>query len=109
MATRELIQGTLDLLVLKALDLGPMHGWGIMERIRQMSGDELRVNQGSLYPALYRLKRRRLITSGWQVTENNRRARFHDLTVKGRAALDAERREWERLSRAVNRVLESTV
>lgn len=109
MATKELIQGTLDLLVLKALDLGPMHGWGIMERVRQTSGDELRVNQGSLYPALYRLKRRRLITSGWQVTENNRRARFHGLTAKGRAALDVERREWDRLSRAVNRVLESTV
>lgn len=109
MAARELIQGTLDLLVLKALDLGPMHGWGIMERIRQTSGDELRVNQGSLYPSLYRLKRRRLITSAWQVTENNRRARVYELTAKGRAALAEERREWERLSRAVNRVLESTV
>lgn len=109
MAARELLQGTLDLLVLKALDMGPMHGWGIMERIRQTSGDELRVNQGSLYPSLYRLKRRRLITSSWQVTENNRRARFYDLTAKGRAALAAERQEWKRLSRAVNRVLESTV
>ena len=109
MAAKEMIQGTLDLLVLKALDLGPMHGWGIMERIRQTSGEALRVNQGSLYPALYRLKRRRLITSGWQVTENNRRARIYELTAKGRTALAAERREWERLSRAVNRVLESTV
>ena len=109
MAAKEMIQGTLDLLVLKALDLGPMHGWGIMERIRQTSGEALRVNQGSLYPALYRLKRRRLITSGWQVTENNRRARIYELTAQGRTALAAERREWERLSRAVNRVLESTV
>jgi transcriptional regulator len=108
MPPKELIQGTLDLLVLKALDLGPMHGWGIMERIRQTSADELRVNQGSLYPALYRLKRRRLITSGWQVTENNRRGRYYELTAKGRAALEEERREWERLSRAVNRVLQAS-
>jgi PadR family transcriptional regulator, regulatory protein PadR len=109
MSQKELLQGTLDLLVLKSLDLGAMHGWGIMDRIRQSSGDELRVNQGSLYPSLYRLKRRRLITSSWRLTENNRRGRYYELTIRGRAALAAERRDWDRLSRAVNRVLESTV
>jgi transcriptional regulator len=106
---KELLQGTLDLLVLKALDLGAMHGWGITERIRQTSAEELRVNQGSLYPALYRLKRRRLITSSWQVTENNRRARYYELTARGHTALAEERRDWERLSRAVDRVLESMI
>ena len=101
----DLVTGTLDLLVLKALQLGDAHGWAIMERIRAASGDELQVNQGSLYPSLYRLKRQGLIGSHWSVTENNRRARYYTLTQQGRARLADERREWARLSEAVNRVL----
>jgi len=101
----DLVTGTLDLLVLKALQLGDAHGWAIMDRIRRTSGDELQVNQGSLYPSLYRLKRQGLIGNRWAVTENNRRARFYTLTAKGRERLAAERREWQRLSEAVNRVL----
>ena len=105
MPPKDVLQGTLDLLILKALDMGAMHGWGIQERIRQTSAEELRVNQGSLYPALYRLKRRRLIAGGWQVTENNRRARYYELTRAGEAQLAAEREQWERLSRGVNLIL----
>jgi PadR family transcriptional regulator, regulatory protein PadR len=105
---RELLTGTLDLLVLKALQLGDVHGWGIMDRIRQASGDVLQVNQGSLYPALYRLKRQGLIGSHWAVTENNRRARYYTVTARGRERLAAERQEWRRLSEAVNRVLSTT-
>jgi PadR family transcriptional regulator, regulatory protein PadR len=105
---RELLTGTLDLLVLKALQLGDVHGWGIMDRIRQTSGDVLQVNQGSLYPALYRLKRQGLIGSYWAVTENNRRARYYAVTARGRERLAAERQEWRRLSEAVNRVLSTT-
>jgi transcriptional regulator len=101
----DLVTGTLDLLVLKALQLGEAHGWGIMERIRTTSGDQLQVNQGSLYPPLYRLKRQGLIVNHWGVSENNRRARYYALTAKGQERLGAERREWQRLSEAVNRVL----
>src|SRR5690554_2099801 len=101
----DLVTGTLDLLVLKALQLGEAHGWGIMERIRQTSGGELQVNQGSLYPSLYRIKRQGLIATRWGVSENNRRARFYTLTPKGRERLAEERQEWQRLSGAVNRVL----
>ena len=101
----DLVTGTLDLLVLKALQLGDAHGWAIMDRIRKTSGDQLQVNQGSLYPSLYRLKRQGLIGNHWAVTENNRRARLYSLTAAGREALAAERREWQRLSEAVNRVL----
>ena len=104
-ARKDLLTGTLDLLVLKALQLGDVHGWGIMDRIQQTSGDVLRVNQGSLYPALYRLKRQGLVGSRWTVTENNRRARYYVLTPKGRERLAEERKEWQRLSHAVNRVL----
>ena len=107
-ARGELLTGTLDLLVLKALQLGDTHGWGIMDRIRLTSGDVLQVNQGSLYPALYRLKRQGLIGSAWAVTENNRRARYYLLTARGRDRLAAERQEWKRLSEAVNRVLATT-
>lgn len=103
----DLLQGTLDLLVLKALQLGPMHGWGLVERIQQRSGEVLQVNQGSLYPALNRLKRRGWISASWSVTENNRRAKYYALTTKGREQLAIERRNWERLSAAVNRLLES--
>ena len=101
----DLVTGTLDLLVLKALRMGEAHGWGIMERIRTTSGDQLQVNQGSLYPSLYRLKRHGLITNHWGVSENNRRARYYALTAKGQEQLAAERQEWYRLSEAVNRVL----
>jgi|SRR5688500_11972692 len=101
----DLVTGTLDLLVLKSLQLGDAHGWAIMERIRSTSGNELQVNQGSLYPAIYRLKRQGLIGSRWAITENNRRARYYTLTAKGRERLAEERREWQRLSEAVNRVL----
>lgn len=101
----ELLQGTLELLVLKTLSGEPMHGWGIGQRIQQISGDVFQVNQGSLYPALQRMKTRGWITSEWQVTENGRRARYYSLTSLGRTQLAAERREWERSSSAVNRVL----
>jgi transcriptional regulator len=101
----DLLQGTLDMLVLKALELEPMHGWGITERIGQWSEQVLQVNQGSLYPALYRLQRQGWITSSWKVTENNRRARYYELTATGRGQLAAERESWERLSAAVNLVM----
>ena len=104
----EVIKGTLDLLVLKVLQLGPMHGWGITELIEHRSENLLSVNQGSLYPALYRLVRQGLIRSAWKITENNRRARFYELTAAGREQLRDERAQWERLSRGVNLVLRTT-
>ena len=106
-ARGDLLQGTLDMLVLKALQVAPMHGWGITERIEQWSRQVLQVNQGSLYPALARLQRQGFITSEWRVTENNRRARYYELTAAGRRALTAERAHWERLSDAVNLVLQT--
>ena len=102
----DLLQGTLDMLVLKTLQLGPMHGWGITERLEHGSEYVLQVGQGSLYPALYRLERQGLITSAWRVTENNRRARYYSLTTAGRRQLADERRAWERLSRAVDLILQ---
>jgi PadR family transcriptional regulator, regulatory protein PadR len=104
----DLLQGTLDMLVLKALQLGPMHGWGITERIQQWSEQVLQINQGSLYPALYRLQRRGWVASRWETTENNRRARYYTLTPAGRKQLLEEQRTWERLSHAVNLVLRTT-
>ena len=101
----DMLQGTLDMLVLKALQLAPMHGWGITERLQQWSQQVLQVNQGSLYPALQRLEREGLITAEWRTTENNRRARYYALTAAGRRRLAAERAHWERLSGAVNLVL----
>jgi PadR family transcriptional regulator PadR len=101
----DMLQGTLDLLVLKALQLAPMHGWGISERIQQWSKQVLQVNQGSLYPALQRLERQGFITAEWRTTENNRRARYYLLSDAGRRQLAAERAHWERLSGAVNLVL----
>ena len=101
----ELLQGTLDMLVLKALQLGDLHGWGITERIEQGSRQALQLNQGSLYPALYRLERQGLVTSSWKTTENNRRARYYALTVAGRRQLVAEQEKWKRLARAVDLVL----
>lgn len=102
-----ILQGTLDMLVLRALQLEPMHGWGVTERIEQWSEEVLCVGQGTLYPALYRLERQGLITSAWQTTENNRRARYYQLTAAGRKHLTQEIKDWQRMSRAINLVLEA--
>ncbi|HMC55955.1 MAG TPA: PadR family transcriptional regulator [Gemmatimonadaceae bacterium] len=104
-AESDLLQGTLDMLVLKSLQIGSMHGWGITERVESGSRNVLELNQGSLYPALYRLEKQGFIRSEWNVTENNRRARYYTLTPAGRRQLAAERAKWERLSGAVNLVL----
>lgn len=101
----DVLQGTLDMLVLKTLDLGTLHGWGITERIEQGSKHTFQLNQGSLYPALYRLERQGYVTSRWAITENNRRARYYSLTAAGRRQLAAEMQTWERLSAGVNLVL----
>src|SRR5262245_22876540 len=98
----DLLQGTLDMLVLKALQLEPMHGWGITERIEQWSESVLQLGQGTLYPALYRLERQGLIRSQWKVTDKNRRARYYALTPSGRRQLEQELADWRRMSRAVN-------
>jgi PadR family transcriptional regulator, regulatory protein PadR len=103
----DLLQGTLDLLILKTLDTGPMHGWGISLRIQDVSGEVLQVNQGSLYPALHRLEQQGLISAEWGNSENNRQAKFYALTRAGRRQLDQETRNWERLAGAVARVLSS--
>lgn len=105
-ARGEMLQGMLDMLILKALQLQPMHGWGITERIHQWSEQVLQVNQGSLYPALYRLKRQGFITSSWKTTENNRRARYYALTAAGRRELAVEHDTWRRLAQAVDRVMQ---
>lgn len=101
----DLLQGTLDMLILRALQLEPMHGFGISVRIRQMSDDVLQVEQGSLYPALYRLVDRGWIKAEWGTSENNRRARFYELTAAGRRQLEAETVEWRRVAAAINLVL----
>jgi PadR family transcriptional regulator PadR len=105
----DLLQGTLDMLVLKALQLEPMHGWGITERIEQWSESVLQLGQGTLYPALYRLERQGLIRSEWKVTGNNRLARYYSLTRGGRRHLSDELVQWRRMSRAVNLVLGATM
>jgi len=105
----DLLQGTLDMLVLKALQLQPMHGWGITERIEQWSESVLQLGQGSLYPALYRLERQGLIASKWRTTANNRRARYYALTRAGRRHFSDELTQWRRMSRAVNLVLDATL
>ena len=105
MPKTDLLQGTLDLLILKTLAPEPMHGWGISLRIQQISRDVLRVNQGSLYPALHRLEVRRWITSEMGTSENNRRARFYRLTAAGRRRLEAETENWDRMSLAIARIL----
>jgi PadR family transcriptional regulator len=101
----DLLQGTLELLVLKTLSLEPMHGWGISQRIQQMSSDVFQVPQGSLYPALVRMKQKGWIRSEWRITEHNRRARYYLLTAAGERQLKAERGAWDRSSAAMNRVL----
>ena len=102
----DLLQGTLDLLILRTLRVGPMHGWAISERIQQISEDVLRVNQGSLYPALHRLEHQGWIKAEWGVSELGRRARFYNLTATGRKQLDLETDNWAKLSAAIARILE---
>jgi PadR family transcriptional regulator PadR len=106
-AGSDVLQGTLDMLILKALSLQPMHGWGVAQRIQQMSEDVLRLNQGSLYPALHRLEQRGWIRSEWGTSENNRRAKFYRLTATGERQLADEEALWRRFSRAVDLVLEA--
>jgi PadR family transcriptional regulator, regulatory protein PadR len=101
----DLLQGTLDVLVLKTLSVEPMHGWGISQRIQQTSGEVLEVNQGSLYPALHRLEEKGWISAQWGSSDNNRRARFYSLTRAGRRQLAEETQSWERFASAVGRVL----
>ena len=104
----DLPQGTLDLLILRTISLGPQHGWAVSERVQQMSSDVLRVQQGSLYPALHRLERRGWIKARWGTSENNRRAKYYELTKAGRKQLEAETSDWQKLAAAVARVLETT-
>jgi PadR family transcriptional regulator, regulatory protein PadR len=104
----DLPQGTLDLLILRTLALGPQHGWAVSERIHQVSSKVLQVRQGSLYPALHRLERRGWIKARWGASENNRRAKYYELTKDGRKQLEAERTEWEKLAAAVAQVLETS-
>jgi PadR family transcriptional regulator len=101
----ELPQGTLDLLILKAVELEPMHGWGISERLQQRSRDAIQVQQGSLYPALHRLERRGWIKAKWAMSENSRRAKYYELTAKGCKQLALEASEWNRLAGAVSEIL----
>ena len=103
-----LLQGTLDLLILKTLALEAMHGWGISQRIQQMSDGVLNVNQGSLYPALYRLEEKGWILAEWDSSENNRKAKYYELTKAGRKQLTEETANWERLAAAITQVLEAT-
>jgi transcriptional regulator len=103
----ELLQGTLDLLILKTVALGPQHGYGISLRIQQISKDALQVRQGSLYPALHRLEHRGWIAAEWGESENNRRAKFYRLTAAGRRQLEVEETNWERLAAAVRTILET--
>lgn len=103
----DLLQGTLDLLVLKTLELQPMHGWGISQRIQQISEDVLQVNQGSLYPALHRLEEQGWIKASWAASENNRQAKYYELTRLGRKQLSDEKENWRRLSAAVARIVEA--
>ena len=107
-SSADVLQGTLDLLVLKTLALRPMHGWGIAQRIQEMSRDALDVGQGSVYPALLRLEDRGLVASEWGVTENNRRARYYRLTALGHRQLKAETESWRRYARAVELILRTT-
>jgi PadR family transcriptional regulator, regulatory protein PadR len=104
----DVLQGTLDLLVLKTLAREPLHGWGIAQRIQQVSQDVLRVNQGSLYPALHRLEEEGWIAAEWGASENNRKAKFYRLTRAGQRQLETETENWKRLAEAVGRVLQTT-
>jgi transcriptional regulator len=101
----ELLQGTLDMLILKAVSLGPLHGYGVLLRIQQISGNQLEIQQGSLYPALYRLEHQGLISSEWGESENRRKARFYRLTAAGRKKLQAETENWNRMANVIGAVL----
>ena len=104
----ELLQGTLDLLILKAVSLGPLHGYGVLLRIQQISGEELVIQQGSLYPALYRLEHQGVIASDWGESENNRRAKYYKLTASGRRRLEAETEKWNRMAGVIAGILRAT-
>ena len=101
----DLVQGTLDLLILKIVALEPAHGWAIARRIRQMSGEVLQVGQGALYPALHKLEQNGWISAEWAVSENNRRAKYYSLTKAGRKALERESTDWERLATAISAIV----
>lgn len=101
----ELLQGTLDMLILKAVSLGPLHGYGVLLRIQQISGGQLEIQQGSLYPALYRLEHQGLIASDWGESENNRKARFYRLTAAGRKKLQKETENWNRMADVIGNIL----
>jgi len=103
----DLPQGTLDLLILRTLAIGPQHGWAISERVQQVSRDVLRIQQGSLYPALHRLERRGWIKARWGTSENNRRAKYYELTRSGQKRLEVETDSWQKLAAAVARILEN--
>jgi transcriptional regulator len=105
----DLLQGTLDLLILKAVSLGPLHGYGVLVRIQQISGEELVIQQGSLYPALYRLEHQGAIDSEWGESENNRRAKYYRLTAAGRDRLEAETEKWRRMAGIMGVILSATL
>jgi len=104
----DVLQGTLDMLILKALSLGPLHGYGVLLRIQQISGEELIVQQGSLYPALYRLEHQGAIASEWGESENNRKAKYYSLTAAGRERLDSETEKWNRMAGIIGAILRAT-
>ena len=105
---KDLVQGTLDLLILRTVALGPMHGWAIAQRIHQISGEVLQVGQSALYPALHKLEQQGWIKAEWKISESNRRARYYSLTRAGRKALEEEAANWERLSAAISAVVRSS-
>ena len=104
----DLLQGTLDMLILKAVSLGPLHGYGVLVRIHQISGEQLEIQQGSLYPALYRLEHQGWITSEWGESDNNRKAKFYSLTAAGRRQLHAETGKWNRMASLIASILRTT-
>jgi PadR family transcriptional regulator, regulatory protein PadR len=106
--SEEVLRGTLDLLILKTLSLVPMHGWGLTQRIQELSNDAFRVGQGSIYPALVRLEQRGLISTEWRITENNRQAKFYNITAAGRRAMGEDMESWKRFVAAMTLVLEAT-
>jgi len=102
----ELLQGTLDMLILKAVSLGPLHGYGVLLRIQQISGDQLEIQQGSLYPALYRLEHQGLVRSEWGESDNNRKAKFYQLTASGKRKLQSETANWNRMAQVMGSILD---
>lgn len=104
----DVMQGTLDMLILKAVSLGPLHGYGVLLRIQQISGEQLEIQQGSLYPALYRLEHQGAIASEWGESDNNRKAKYYHLTAAGKARLRSESAKWDRMSSVINGILQAT-